>query len=238
MKFALFDAYGTLVELDDFYNRLHRAFTARDIHLPVDVVARAARAEMGYYVQHTVGAKTEAAWLALKRQCAEVLAESLRDAGHDITLATENVLEILEEALVFRVFPETLAVLRELRERGVGLGVLSNWDGSLRGVLQAKGLLDYFQFVFISAECGVQKPDKAFFTLALNRIREAYPGLLARDCVYIGDHYDGDITGARGVGMTPLWLVRKIRDVVSGELKEDTQVHRIEDLRGILTLTQ
>lgn len=234
MKFALFDAYGTLVELDDFYNRLHRAFAARDIHLPLDVVTRAARAEMGFYVQHTVNARTEADWMALKRECAGVLAGSIREAGHELKATDKCVLEILEEALVFHIFPEVFDTLTELRARGVSLGVLSNWDGSLRHVLQDLGLLDFFEFVLISAECGVQKPDRAYFKIALKHARELLPGLPSQECFYIGDHYEGDIQGARGAGLTPVWLVRKKRDAVSGELQDDDEVRRIDDLSGVL----
>jgi putative hydrolase of the HAD superfamily len=238
MSFVIFDAYGTLVELDNFYERLGRGFAEAGVLLPADVVRAAAQEEMKYYVTHTVNARTELDWGQLRSECAQVLAEGIRSAGHAIALSDEGVLQVLEAALVFHVFPEVRETLQALRERGIGLGVISNWDGSLRHVLQELGLLEFFNFVLISAEEGIQKPDAEIFKRGLRRAQEKYSALAAHRCFYVGDHYDGDIEGARSAGLQPVWLVREERCVVSGELRDDDKVLRITSLNELTSLIQ
>jgi putative hydrolase of the HAD superfamily len=236
MKFVIFDAYGTLVELDDFYGRLQRGLAAAGASLPFDVVKSAAHAEMKYYIAHTVHARTEADWLALKSECARVLAQTIRAQEYSFDLLHRRVLEALDAALVFRVFPEAREVLEALQARGIGLGVLSNWDGSLKNVLRELDLMPFFDFVLVSSEAGIQKPERAFFELALQEAQQKYSDLETRDCFYVGDHYDGDVAGARNAGLVPIWLIRDQRDLASGELREDDEVLRIRDLRELVSL--
>lgn len=236
MRFVLFDAYGTLVELDDFYGRLQRGFAARGVILPPAVVTHAARAEMQHYIAHTVNARTEADWMNLKKDCARVLAENIRTQDFLLDLEDEKVLRVLDAALVFHTFPEVIDTLAALKMRGVGMGVLSNWDGSLRHVLRDLNLIEYFDFVLISAEVGIQKPQREIFQLALQQAQQKHAALQATDCFYVGDHYDGDVAGARNAGLTPVWLVRDQRDLASGEMREDDEVLRIASLRQLVEL--
>jgi HAD superfamily hydrolase (TIGR01549 family) len=191
---------------------------------------------MKYYIAHTVHARNESDWMKLKEECARVLIETIRAQGYSVEISAERVLEILNAALVFHKFPEATEVLRELQARDVGMGVLSNWDGSLKNVLRDLDLINFFDFVLVSSEVGIQKPDREFFELSLKQAQAKYSGLTARDCFYIGDHYDGDIEGARNAGMHPVWLVRDVRDLASGELREDDEVLRIRDLHELLAL--
>jgi HAD superfamily hydrolase (TIGR01549 family) len=236
MHFILFDAYGTLVELDDFYARLKRGFETAGVLLPLEVVMRAARAEMKHYIAHTIHARTEADWNKLKSDCVSVLAESIRAQEYSLDLSHETVLEILDGALIFRVFPEVREILETLKARGVGMGVLSNWDGSLRNVLRDLDLIRFFDFVLVSAEVGIQKPARAFFEMGLQKAQAKYSALRADECFYVGDHYDGDVAGARGADMVPVWLVRDKRDLASGELRDDGGVLRIRNLGELAPL--
>lgn len=238
MKFLIFDAYGTLLELDDFYGRLQRGFAAAGVLLAPAVIMNAARAEMRHYMSRTAEAKNEAEWMALKAECAEVLARAIRQQDHTFSLSSARVLSILEGALVFRVFPEVVEVLEKLKAGGVRMGVLSNWDFSLHRILDSVDLSQYFSFTLPSSEVGIQKPTREFFCHALRLARQKYSQLKRRECYYIGDHYDSDVLGARGAGMVPIWLVREERDIASGEMHEDNRVLRIADLRGLLSLKQ
>lgn len=217
--FLLFDSYGTLVELDDFYERLRRGFAQEGVELPIEVVARAARREMGHYIANALRAHQENDWHALRHECTAVLARAVREGGHALPLPHETVLQVLASSIVFRAFPETRTVLQALQQMKIPMGVLSNWDYQLPLVLAELGLDSYFKFVLSSACCGFEKPDARFFARGLHEARAAVGNDLSlADCFYIGDHFQKDVVPARACGMTPLWLLRGQRDIASGDI--------------------
>ena len=77
------------------------------------------------------------------------------------------------------------------------LGVLTNGpEASQKHKFAHSGLSEYFQFFLPSGEAGVQKPDPAFYHIALDRM-----GVTPAEAVFVGDHLDLDITGAHQAGM-------------------------------------
>lgn len=231
--FLLFDAYGTLVELDDFVGRLQRGFAACGESVPRDVVRRAAHREMTHYVANARRAVCEDAYVALRSECAAILADAVREE-QPLAVSHAQAVQVLSDAVVFAPFPETHEVLESLQRRGVPMGVMSNWDGQLPHILRSLGFDSYFQFVLSSAEAGCEKPSLEFFKASLERARIQQPHLQASDCFYIGDHYEKDVVPARRFGMTPLWLVRDRRDAASGETHDASDdVLRLQTLRDI-----
>lgn len=95
------------------------------------------------------------------------------------------------------------AVLGKLKDDGIGLGVISNWDLSARDLLGRCGLLDFFHPVVISEEVGWHKPSPKIFEHA---ITEA--GVNASQCLYVGDNYYDDAIGSRRVGIQPIIINR------------------------------
>src|SRR5271156_3217624 len=61
------------------------------------------------------------------------------------------------------IYPEVLEVLEALRDHGVDLAVLSNWDARLHTVLDGSGLGEFLPNRFISSELGWEKPDPAIY---------------------------------------------------------------------------
>ena len=94
-------------------------------------------------------------------------------------------------------------VLAELKQRSIGLGVISNWDCTARDILTGAGLVDFFDHLVISCEVDCSKPDARIFKLALQRAP-----VEARRCLYVGDNYYDDCIGSRKVGMNPLIINR------------------------------
>lgn len=123
-----------------------------------------------------------------------------------------------------RVYPESEIVLRKLRDRDCSLGVISNAAEDLNDRLRDLGLIHYFETVTFSQEARANKPDPTVFRLALRRARCA-PGA----AVHVGNTYEEDVVGARGVGMRPI-LVDRL-----GE-RPDADCDRVADLLGVLTL--
>ncbi len=95
----------------------------------------------------------------------------------------------------WRLFDDVLPALEGLRAQGVRLGVLSNWDYRLRGLLDEFQLAQYFEVILISSELGFAKPDARIFQLALERA-----GVSPQEIVHTGDDLELDITPARAAG--------------------------------------
>jgi putative hydrolase of the HAD superfamily len=109
--------------------------------------------------------------------------------------------------------PETLPVLRTLRERGHTISLLSNTafikGRTLRKVFPALGF--DFDFELFSDEEGVSKPNAVFFERMLELARalrgQAVEGPLPREAIlHVGDNPVADGEGASGVGL-PYLLV-------------------------------
>ncbi len=233
-SFLLFDAYGTLVELDDFYGRLQRGFVAQGAELPLDVVRRAAHREMSYYIANSLRAHQQDGWAALRDECAQILAAAIREQGHSLDLPHGAVLQVLGDAIVFHAFSETHEVLHSLQARGIPMGVLSNWDYQLPQILRALELDTFFTFILSSAEAGCEKPAPQFFARGLREVQRPCTQLIARECFYIGDKNEKDVLPAREAGMTPLREVRDRLNLASGETHQSCEpVTRLTTLRDI-----
>ncbi len=103
----------------------------------------------------------------------------------------------------YRLYPEVVDVLAELRSRGYRLGVVSNWDSRLIPLCERLGVTPHMEFVVASAAVGVEKPDRRIFDLALARA-----GVPAHRVVHVGDDYEADVLGAQGAGIDAIHLVR------------------------------
>ena len=76
-----------------------------------------------------------------------------------------------------------LPVLQKLTQLEYRLGVVSNFDSSLRDILKDKGIEKYFGHIVVSAEEKVYKPDPEILEIACARF-----DTMPVRCLYIGDH--------------------------------------------------
>lgn len=117
--------------------------------------------------------------------------------------------------------------LRALRDRGLRLGVISNFTGNLDRCLTELGLASFFDVMIDSAIAGVRKPDAAIFRLALEQL-----GAEARRALMVGDNPFADIRAAALLGMSTCWLAPPGRSVPDGCLP----TYRIERLTDLVHL--
>ena len=157
---------GTLLTFEPPAPHLRAALRER---LGVDVgpesAERAIAAEIRFYRAHLHEGRDEAGLAALRRASAEAMrpelpAAAARADGGVLTAA-------LLDSLRFAPYPEVPAALRALRELGMRLVVVSNWDVSLHERLAQTGLAELVDGAVASAELGVAKPDPAIFARAL-----------------------------------------------------------------------
>jgi putative hydrolase of the HAD superfamily len=127
----------------------------------------------------------------------------------NIPAAMSALADVLSRPGVWRrVLPGSIAGLRLLAETGVGLGIVSNSDGSVEEQLVAEricqvGLGEGVEVAVVidSAVAGFEKPDPRIFALALKSL-----GVPADRTVHVGDTAFADVDGALAAGVRPLHL--------------------------------
>jgi putative hydrolase of the HAD superfamily len=192
MTAAVFlDALGTLVALEPPWLSLRA-------RIPADVsderLERALRTEMAYYRDHAHEARDEASLAELRQRCASIVSNEL---GIEVTAAE------LVDAIRFDAYPDAAPALRELRDRGLSLVAVSNWDCSLSAVLERCGLGEMLDGAVSSAAAGARKPDPAIFEPALE-----LAGCTPAEALHVGDTPEEDVEGARAAGIRVLLIAR------------------------------
>jgi beta-phosphoglucomutase len=102
-----------------------------------------------------------------------------------------------------QVFHDALPTLEALGNRGLLLGIVSNFPPDLEQLLVRLGLRDFFRFVIASSLAGAAKPDPEIFDLAVTKT-----GVSRRRTLYVGDHFGDDIEGAWNAGLDPVLIDR------------------------------
>jgi putative hydrolase of the HAD superfamily len=100
-----------------------------------------------------------------------------------------------------RLPTDTATTLQTLKAHDKRLGVITNGGTDRqRAKLASLGLLSTFDVVLISEAEGVRKPSAEIFRRALRRCQ-----VQADESVFVGDHPETDIEGARNAGLLPIW---------------------------------
>lgn len=89
-----------------------------------------------------------------------------------------------------------IELVRALRARGVPVGVVSNSEGGLAGLIAEMGWTAEFDVVADSGVLGMEKPDRAIFDWTAARL-----GVALHETVHVGDAWAADYAGAIGCGM-------------------------------------
>lgn len=88
-------------------------------------------------------------------------------------------------------------LLTLLRDKGISIGVISNYDPRLHEVLNNVSLGSHFDFIITSYDVGFSKPDKRIFDCAMQELKES---VVPSECLHIGDDVKKDYEGARAAG--------------------------------------
>ncbi len=96
----------------------------------------------------------------------------------------------------FVPFNDTVPALKQLREAGYKVGIITNLRRDLDELCRSVGLAPYLDFAVGSEEVGKEKPHPPIFMAALKRV-DAAP----EEVVHVGDQLRSDVMGAQGVGM-------------------------------------
>jgi putative hydrolase of the HAD superfamily len=234
LRAVFFDAAGTLFEPREpvgvSYARLASRF---GVDAPVEAVVagfhRAFACAPG--LAFGPGRRAEELRRMERRWWREVVAETFEGLG---TFANfDGYFEVLfaffGDPSNWSADPEAPIVLGALKERGLVLGVISNFDYRLYHILEGLGLRSFFDSVTISSEAGFAKPAPQLFRIALSK-----HSIEPRESVHIGDSERLDLEGAAGAGIHAVLLDRGCRGAI---VARDGRA-RIGSLANILEVAQ
>ncbi len=122
------------------------------------------------------------------------------------------------------LYSDTRSALDALRGH-YRLGLISNGNSDpIR-----YGLAEHFEFTVNADDCGVAKPDAAFYQVVLERA-----GVPAGEVIHVGDSLVNDVQGAQSVGIHTVWLNRH-GEVLPPAFHPGSVITDLTDLPPLLT---
>jgi putative hydrolase of the HAD superfamily len=160
-----------------------------------------------------------------RRRWALLIRSTFQQLGFDRCMdeITERLLETFRNPAIWRLFPEVMEVLRQLKSEGYKLGIVSNWSSALLNLCTALELEPHLDVILVSAVIGWEKPSPFIFQKALSLLQVA-----PEEAIHVGDSYYQDILGAQSIGIKAVLIDR-----------QDASNHfypRIKDLRELYAL--
>ena len=164
----------------------------------------------------------------------DTLRATARELG--VTLADEDVEfyfahQHRNRARDFRLRDGVVETLRELRQRGLHLGIVSNIDeDDLHHLIDLGGLRAHFDSLLSSEHAESCKPDDRIFALALERA-----GCAPDEALFVGDTLLQDVAGANRNGLRSVLIWhREDRPPPQGEVRPHHVIRAIPDLLGLV----
>ena len=138
----------------------------------------------------------------------------------------EQVFHVFEEPGSWKLFPETVPTLTKLREQGMELGIISNFDSRLFTVMRGLGIAKALDTVTISSLAQAAKPAPKIFQLALEK-----HAVDPEEAVHVGDSLRDDVEGAAKVGLQAVLLDRQGKHADRGDVRT---IRTLDDLLPLL----
>ena len=115
------------------------------------------------------------------------------------------------------LFSDAVQTLSLLRRSGLKLGLITNGSIPMQSrKLECLALSPLFDTTLISDAEGISKPDRQIFHRALERLHTN-----PAQAVFVGDHPEVDVAGARAAGMRAIW-------------RRDPNVTRLVEADGVI----
>lgn len=118
----------------------------------------------------------------------------------------EKIFKKFDEPGNWIVDPTFFELVDYLKEKQIGLGIISNWDLRLRALLTNMNLIGYFDHVIISAEFGYEKPSPKIFQEGM-RLTKLSP----QSHYYVGDKLEYDYYPPESLGWKSFWISKENR---------------------------
>lgn len=182
-KAVILDLYGTLIYLANETKAYAKLFAQLGLQNQIDV--------------------KQARRIALTEDF-EGLAGFITRIKQDANLDIQEYEDMVQkELLSAALYPETMLVLEELRNRNIKLGLISNLASPYKKPFFSLGLDNYFEKVLFSCEIGLMKPDKKIYQMMID-----YFAINPSDALMAGDKIYADVDGPQSIGIQAVHLDR------------------------------
>lgn len=223
IRAVFFDLYFTLIRYDPPQEELEaNALKEFGINTDPNVFGKPMVIANEFVVQEiarrSLSKRSKEETIALYAQFQRtVLKEAGIEADEKLILAMLAKMQQFKTKLV--LFDDVVPTLKELKRRGLILGLISNVERDLTATLKELELPSWLDIVVTSLDAGFSKPQPEIFKEAVRRA-----GVQPSQAVYVGDQYQIDCVGAEGASIKGILLDR------GGYFEEITNCPRIRSL--------
>lgn len=203
MRGVLFDYGGTLVDelhvnvrAGNEWLLAQAAYCPRQITL--DHVLQRAERVTREVADRRLQTHIETAWMTLTRLIHDALGIRFDKPPEELELG------FWKASVQTCGIPGAAQVLERCHLLGLPVAVVSNSSFSeriLRYELNQHGLAAHLEFIMVTADYSVRKPNALLFEAAAGRL-----GIPCQNICFIGDQLDTDVAGAKAAGMTAVWF--------------------------------
>jgi len=207
IRAVTFDAAGTLIApaepVGTTYARIARRFGIVAESAPVEAAFRRAfHAAPPLAFPNVVAADVAGCERGWWRRIVRAALEPLPTTA-DFEACFDAIYSHFAHAAAWHVFADVAPALATLRARGLRLGVVSNFDGRLPGLLAELDLASRVDAIVWSTRVGAAKPAAAIFVAAARALAVDVAELL-----HVGDDLACDVEGARAAGAHAVQVAR------------------------------
>jgi len=160
-----------------------------------------------------------------------------KDAEIKIREKSEKLSSIFEYYLYFRRPAKNIfEIFKTIFNMGYTIALVSNTMSRtlIPERLEKLNIKRFFSSIVLSSETGIRKPNRAIFDIALSET-----GLLASQCIYIGDTLSRDIEGSKNAGFKKSILIpskiteEKDKDY-TGNAKPDLVISTLKEILKLI----
>lgn len=164
----------------------------------------------------------------------ERIVRTIKDFGVEVSEENANQFQQSYDKELERLtlFSEVPMLLRELKEAGIELGLITNGPTEhQRKKIHQLGLDEHFsvKHIFISDQVGKAKPNPYIFEVAAGQIK-----LPPENLLYVGDSWENDVVGPMNAGWNAVWFNHRGKQ----PLTDHKPVAEITSLSSILKLVK
>ena len=148
----------------------------------------------------------------------------LHEAGAEVSseIALQIMAKLRGHKWELKAYDDTLPTLKELRDRSLIIGLVSNVVKDMEPTYTELGILPYLDFKVTSSEVGYDKPRPEIFMAALKKAQ-----VKPEESIFVGDQYHLDIVGAHGVGMKGVLIDR---NDYSSDITDCPRIHSLTEI--------